>query len=227
MTARNAGSPCFTGMTSSETIRPCAGGMSFQRHDRPVRSGALSGRRGLQREAPGLHRALGPGESAAREHRIRHMLRRPEARDARRQPFFVDGCHRHQRGAQREIELVACPRRRCRQHRRGGGPIACRHREARAVAAENKGELAARKSVAEPGDHRGAGGVHRLVAACGNRLGRIDDVGEADQPVIGKRPVARRIHDVGESFENRQSIVKVGVVRHGLMRPRDELGKAS
>ncbi len=38
---RNAGSPCVTGATTSDRIRPRVAGMSFQRQERPVRSGRV------------------------------------------------------------------------------------------------------------------------------------------------------------------------------------------
>jgi hypothetical protein len=142
--------------------------------------GLRARRRRIDRELPALHRGIGVGKPAAGEHRIRKIGRRPEARDADVGARGADRRHRHQRHPQHQIEVVAHPARGRGKRLARAVEIGGRDREARAVAAEHKGEFAAFQRIGDRGDHRGAGHVHRLVALRRDRLGRFNDIGDAD-----------------------------------------------
>src|SRR6266566_2803793 len=124
---RNAGSPLVTGAHTSDRISPCDAGISFQRHDRPLRSGRVPG--------------------AAGEHRVRNVLRGCESGDTDVEPLFSHGGNGNERNAKLELEIVARPGR-------GGGERGARHcsirigdREARAISTEHEGKLAASERV--------------------------------------------------------------------------------
>ena len=61
-------------------------------------------------------------------------------------------------------------------------------------------------------DHAGADHVDRLVAPLRDRLGRADDVGEADDPIVRQRAIASGLHRVGEIVEDGDRGVEIGSV---------------
>jgi len=83
-----------------------------------------------------------------------------------------------------------------------------RHREARAVAAEGEGKGAAVKRVSHRGDDGRACHVDGLVAVGRDRLLRLHDIGDADQPTLRHRPVERGLHQAREAAKDRQVCIK-------------------
>ena len=65
--------------------------------------------RGSMRVAAGLHLGFGPAGAAAGEHRIGDSRSSPEARDAHVEALRADVGHRHDRGAQIEVQLFRHP----------------------------------------------------------------------------------------------------------------------
>jgi hypothetical protein len=162
-----------------------------------------------------LHLTLGPGHAAAGEHRIGDGSRRGKAGDRQVEAGVADCGDADQGGAQAKAHFRGGPGHgagQCLADRRlgiGG------YRKARAVAAEHKGKLAPAGGVEHRRDDRRPDHVHRLVAAGGNRSGRIDDIGDADQPVGGQGAVVLRVEHMGEIGERDDRVVETGAACHG------------
>ena len=165
-------------------------------------------RRDADRELAALHRGFRPAETAAGEHRIGQVRRRPEAGDADIEALRPHRRDRHQRHAHRQIEIVPDPARGRRQRLAGARKIIRGDREACTVAAEHERKLASLQRIADGRDHRRAGHVDRLVARLRDRPGRFHDIGDADAPVVRQRRIQRRVHQAGKAAKDRNAAVE-------------------
>ena len=174
---RNAGSPWVTGATTSDRIRPCVAGMSSQRQDRPLRSGRVPGAAGGTAKRPSF--------MAASAHA------RPPPENIAKETFFEDP------------KRATCTSRACSRTTdtgtsaaRSSRPRSSRVQDAVAASAAratSASRLETAKLAPSPPKTNGnlrpssafemaamtdcACGIHRLVAARPDRLGRAHDIG--------------------------------------------------
>ncbi len=224
MAARNASASApGAGRDHQRQHQPARGRDFLVAARQPGQIGMRAGRRLRHRDLAALHRGVGPGHAAAREHRDRDVLRRRIAGDADVEALRANLRDRHHADPQASDRGPPSPRSRSR---RAPGAPAPRPSAGTAKLAPSppntKGNSRSCERVGHRDDHRGAGHVHRLVAVLGDRLGRLHHVGDADHPVAGQRPEQARVHHLGEVAKQRQLVVEVvgrcGV--HALQRRR-------
>ena len=178
---------------------------------RQIRPDSARGR--FDGDAAGLQLSLGIAHASAGEHRVDRLRRRGVARHAHVVPGGADGGDRHHADAEVELQFFrdeVRSRGHCGARRSGGFAGNGEHRP---VAAEHKGEGDASERIADSANDSGARHVDVLVAASLQRIGRFDDIGSANLPVIGEGGEDARVADALESVEDRQILVAKAVAQ--------------
>ena len=169
-----------------------------------------AGRCRRHRDLAAFHRSVSPGQTTAGEHRNADVVGRHVSRDTNVVAMCADVGDRNHSDAKGQIEIFRHPGRRLGERLPGEGSIGRWHCKARAVAAEDKREIAVFQRVGDRSDHRRACHVDGLVAVLANGLGRLLDVSDTDHPIVGHWREASFVRDVGEVAKDRQKFVKFG-----------------
>ena len=161
-----------------------------------VRLGA--GRRRRHGMEPALEHPFGIGEAPAHEHRVGDVRRGRVARHLHGVAGGADLPDRHQGGPQVQGHRVAGPGHRGGERRPGRRLLVGRDQDARPVAPEHERQLTPVQGVAQGGDHRRPGEVHRPVAPRRDGTGGIDHVGHRHPPAVRHGAVLRVVEHAQE-----------------------------
>ncbi len=155
-----------------------------------------------------LHLGFRPVNAASREHGVGELRRHGKAGH----PYVVAGAadlfEWKKRNAQGKSHVFDGP---CLD---GGGDFAHfrfntgGNRECGAIAAEDEREIAVAELVDDGGDNARPHHIDRLVLTAGYGAGRIDDIGDADDPVVGQLAIMLQIRHFAEVREGWNSGVK-------------------
>ena len=168
-----------------------------------------AGRGGRYRDRAPFHRGIGPSETAAREHRNADVVRRNVPGYANVVTLRANVGDRGHSDAEIEIEVFLDPGRGLGDRLASEGRIGGRHRKARAVATENKREVAVLQRICDRSDHRSARHVHGLVAVLADCLGRLLHIGHAHHPIVRHWREAGFIRDMGKVAKDGQIFVEI------------------
>ena len=199
-------------------MTPRRAGIASKRQESPAQVRTAARRSGRNRELAGFHAGFGPGEAAAREHRIVEVGRGGEAGDPNVEAGGPDGRDRHLGYAQLELIDLGDKGRGAGKYFARDGRHVRRQGKTCAVAAEHERIGYVAEHVRHRRDDGRSRHVDFFIMAGLDRPRRADHVGEPDDPVVGQRRIELRIEDLAEARElrdRREKAVYARAFAHG------------